>query len=62
MAGHGRVYRTLDGSHVPEGHPDAAFLAFSQFDDLPKEVAAELADKGKKKAPVADKQTKPADK
>lgn len=43
-----RVYRTTDGRHVVEGHPEAAFLAYTEGDELPDKVAAELA--GKKPA------------
>jgi hypothetical protein len=39
-----RIYRTEDGKHVPEGHVDAAFLAYSQYDVVPEEVLAELDD------------------
>ncbi|MGH9251404.1 MAG: hypothetical protein ACRD0W_18055 [Acidimicrobiales bacterium] len=55
----GRIYRTVDGRHVPDGDPDAAFLAFSQYDELPADVAAELKQAGRS----ADKQAaKSADK
>lgn len=49
-----RIYRTADGRHVTEGDPDAAFLAYSQFDDPPKDVLAEIGDKAEpeKKAPA----------
>jgi hypothetical protein len=65
MAGQ-RIYKTNDGRHVPEGHPDAAWLAFSEFDKPPKGVLdeveeAEEADKPKKKA-ADTKQRTPADK
>lgn len=54
-----RIYRTVDGRHVPEGHADAAFLAFTQYDEVPREVTDELKH-GRK---PADKQAaKPADK
>lgn len=58
------VWRTVDGRHVPDGHPDAAFLAYPAGDDLPADVAAELvAATAKAKAAPADKaRTKPADK
>lgn len=54
-----RIYKTLDGKHVPEGHPDAAFLAFSQFDEVPDEVKAEVGPP-KKAAKPADKSRKPS--
>jgi hypothetical protein len=59
-----RIYRTNDGRHVLEGDPDAAFLAYSQFDDAPKSVLAELTEPASKQAaPAADKQAgAPADK
>lgn len=54
-----RIYRTVDGRHVPEGHADAAFLAYTQYDEVPGEVTDELKH-GRK---PADKQAaKPADK
>lgn len=54
-----RVARTRDGRYVPEAHPEAAFLAYTQHDELPEEVAEQL--KAAKKP--ADKQlAKPADK
>lgn len=37
-----RIYRTMDGRHVPEGHAEAAFLAFTQYDEVPDEVADEV--------------------
>jgi len=37
-----RVYRTADGRHVAEGHPDAAFLAYTDHDELPESVLAEV--------------------
>jgi hypothetical protein len=57
-----RIYKTEDGRHVPEGHPDAAWLAFSQFDKPPKAVLDELEGDKPKKRPEANKQRTPADK
>lgn len=37
-----RVWRTTDGRHVPEAHPDAAFLAYPVGHEMPDEIAAEL--------------------
>ena len=37
-----RVFRTADGRHVPEAHPDAAFLAYPVGHEMPDAVAAEL--------------------
>lgn len=37
-----RIFRTADGRHVPDGHPDAAFLAFREWDDVPAEVVKEI--------------------
>ncbi|GGK32120.1 hypothetical protein GCM10010124_26100 [Pilimelia terevasa] len=37
-----RIYRTAEGRHVVEGHPDAAFLAYGVADEVPEEVLAEL--------------------
>lgn len=53
-----RIYRTADGRHVKEGDPEAAFLAYSQFDTPPVEVLAELEPKKRGPKP-ADKSRKP---
>lgn len=37
-----RVFRTADGRHVRESHPDAAFLAYPVGHEMPEAVAAEL--------------------
>lgn len=51
-----RIYRTLDGKYVPEGHEDAAFLAYTEYDKPPKDVTDELAKAGpKSRAKQADK-------
>jgi hypothetical protein len=42
MASGYRVCRTLDGRHVLETHPDAAFLVYRAHDVLPAAVVAEL--------------------
>lgn len=57
-----RIFRTTDGRHVPDGHPDAAFLAYGDADQPPAEVLAELDDKPTRKARPrpADKEAKPA--
>jgi hypothetical protein len=52
-----RIWRTQDGSHVPDGHPDAAFLAYAEGDDVPRDVLAEVEGK-----PAAKRGRKPADK
>jgi hypothetical protein len=52
-----RIYRTADGRHVPEGDPDAAFLAYADGDQPPKGVLAEVEGK-----PAAKRGRKPADK
>lgn len=31
-----RLYRTVDGKVVPEGHPDAAFLLAAEGDEIPE--------------------------
>lgn len=56
-----RIFKTRDGRHVQDGHPDAAFLAYADGDDPPPAVLAELG--AKQRSKVADKQaSKPADK
>jgi hypothetical protein len=57
-----RIYRTADGKHVGEGHPDAAYLAYSQYDKAPKAVLDELEDGKPKAKPAEDKAAKPANK
>lgn len=58
-----RIYRTEDGRHVPDGHQDAAFLAYAEGDEVPADVLAEVEGKPKRGRKPADKQaTKPADK
>jgi hypothetical protein len=58
-----RIYRTADGRHVAEGDPAAAFLAYADGDDVPKDVLAEVEGKPKRGRKPADKQAdKPADK
>jgi hypothetical protein len=52
-----RIFRTTDGRHVPEGHSDAAFLAYGDSDEPPAEVLAELDGKPSRKA-----RPRPADK
>jgi hypothetical protein len=52
-----RIWRTADGRHVADGHPDAAFLAYTDGDDVPKDVLAEVDGK-----PVPKRGRKPADK
>lgn len=58
-----RIWRTADGRHVPDGHPDAAFLAYGPGDQVPKDVLDEVEGKPKRGRKPADKQApKPADK
>ena len=52
-----RIWRTNDGRHVPDGHPDAAFLAYGEGDVPPADVLAEVEGKA---APKRGR--KPADK
>lgn len=52
-----RIWRTNDGRHVPDGDPDAAFLAYTDGDDVPAGVLEEVAGKSAAKA-----RRKPADK
>jgi hypothetical protein len=52
-----RIGRTADGRFVPIDHPEAAFLAYSEHDEVPPEVAEKM------RAPARDKQAaKPQDK
>lgn len=39
-----RVFRTVTGAHVPDGHIDADVLAYAAGDDVPDEIVAELGD------------------
>lgn len=60
-----RIWRTADGRHVPDGDPDAAFLAYAEGDEVPADVAAEVEGKPahKRARRSADKAgPKPADK
>lgn len=38
-----RIYKTADGRHVRDGDPDAAYLAYSAFDEVPANVERELS-------------------
>lgn len=51
-----RIWRTADGCHVPDGHPDAAFLAYADGDEPPADVLAEVEGKPKRGRKPADKQ------
>ena len=62
-----RVFRTEDGRHVHDGHRDAAFLAYTEEDDVPDEVldeldapAPELEPEEKAAAPSPNKSRRPA--
>lgn len=48
-----RVFRTEDGRHVPAGHREAAFLAYTEEDEVPDEVLDELD------APAPEADTEP---
>lgn len=37
MKGH-RIAKTNDGRYVPDTHADAAYLAYSQHDDVPENI------------------------
>lgn len=52
-----RLWRTNDGEIVPDGHPDAAFLAYAIGDQVPDDVAKGL----KLKPPAEDKLVEPAE-
>lgn len=53
------IWRTDDGRHVPDGHPDAALLAYAAGDPVPDEVLDEL--KARRK-PADKAKAQPADK
>jgi hypothetical protein len=38
-----RIWRTTDGRHVPDGHADAAYLAYGPGDDVPDHALPEQA-------------------
>lgn len=52
------IWRTADGRHVPDGHPDAALLAYAAGDTVPDEVLDELTGDTKR----SKARRKPADK
>ena len=54
-----RVYRTQDGRHVAEGDPAAAFLAYTEHDELPADVLEQLAEE-KAAPPASNKMRRPA--
>lgn len=55
-----RLWRTTDDRLVEDGHPDAAFLAYTAGQEVPDRLAAELGLPG---APAGGKaRTRPADK
>jgi hypothetical protein len=59
-----RIWRTADGRHVTDGHPDAAFLAYADGDQVPEDVLAEVEDKPKRRGrpPGSKSRPKPDDK
>lgn len=63
-----RIWRTDDGRHVPDGHPDAAVLAYTPGDDVPKAVTDELEElraagqPAKRAAPKQEEEHAPAKK
>lgn len=36
-----KIWRTAGGRHVPDGHPDAAMLAYAASDDCPEHIVRE---------------------
>lgn len=42
MRAESRIWRTVEGNHVLDGDPEAAFLAYTPGDDVPDEVISEL--------------------
>jgi hypothetical protein len=57
-----RVFRTVTGAHVADGHLDADVLAYAIGDDVPDEVLAELGDTvtlAPAPAPVPDPEPEP---
>lgn len=58
-----RIWRTQDGRHVSDGHPDAAFLAYADGDEIPDSVLSEVEGKPKRGRPAGSKnKPKPEDK
>ena len=39
-----RIWKTYDGRYVLEGHEDAAFLAYTEHDEVPQEVLDSLSE------------------
>lgn len=37
-----RIAKTADGKHVPWGHEDAAYLAYTEADEVPESVLKEV--------------------
>lgn len=57
-----RLYRTADGTLVAEGHPDAAFLAYTEGDDIDA-ADQDKVPGAKSRKPAANKMApKPEDK
>lgn len=54
-----RIFRTADGRHVREAHPDAAFLAYPVGHEMPDDVAAELYPADVEPAPEAEPTVEP---
>jgi hypothetical protein len=52
-----RIFRTNDGRYVLEGHPDAAFLAYTPKDRVPQSVLDQVFPKPNTK-PRRAKETK----
>lgn len=49
-----KIFRTVEGKHVPEGHPDAAVLAYGDGDEVPAEVLKEAGVKPEPSEPVLE--------
>lgn len=54
MRADGRIWRTARGALVADGHPDAAFLAYAEGDEITAGDAALLAE-AKQASPAPNK-------
>jgi hypothetical protein len=54
------VWRTEDGRYVPNGHPDAAILAYATGDEVPSGVIAALSPEDPQEAPEPEEPEEPA--
>lgn len=52
-----RVWRTVDGRHVGDGHLEAAFLVAAEGDEIPDEVIVEAVPEPADEAPLEEPAT-----